>query len=397
MATTLRLDHTSYPTSLAGGAVPGDAATGHVQRLFIADWMNALEPYETELYTRVKRGKTIKQRKYEWGQGVQTPHKTTAAGAVTAAATAIPVPTGNGAFFQVYHVVKNMRTQEIFIVSSILVDTLTVMRGQSSSVAAAMTAGDPLEIIGIAEPQLQDHPKGPITYGDISHNYTQRFATGLEYDEEARVTPNWEIEGDQLIAQMKVKGRELKLLVEKSMIHGGRQAGNPSGPIGSTFGGFQTFLTSNVIDLTNAPLSLYDIEDMTANVWDRNGGTQQTLLMSMKTKRIVSATLGPHREATVKDDSINLTLKTMKLDTGDYTFTVSRYIPDGMIVGADLSTWALHPYQGLDWHTKVHETDGDYSWHSMSATMGFSVQKESQQFIIKGFDPNLSSYPRMAI
>jgi len=165
MATTLRLDHNSYSTGVSGGAVPGDAATGHLQRLFIADWMNALEPYETELLTRVKRGKTINQRKYEWGQGKQTPHRSAvgAGGVADGTATTVPVAAGHGAYFQVYHLVKNLRTGEIFLVTAISTDNLTVVRAQSGTTGAAMTAGDVLEIFSIAEPQLQDHPKGPIT------------------------------------------------------------------------------------------------------------------------------------------------------------------------------------------------------------------------------------------
>ena len=66
-----------------------------------------------------------------------------------------------------------------------------------------------------------------------------------------------------------------------------------------------------------------------------------------------------------------------------------------MTFGVDLSGMRLHAYKGLDWHVKVHETDGDYSWHSVSGTFGFSLAKEKGMFIVKDFDTNLANYPKM--
>ncbi len=402
MATTLRLDHNSYSTNGSGGAVPGDAASGHLQRLFISEWMDALEPYNTELLTQIKRGSTINQRKIEWGQSSQTPHRATLSGAMTSGQTTLPLTAGHGSYTQQWHVFKILEDSannapEIGIITATAGDAPVILRGQSGTTAVAHGADAVVEFIGVAEPQLQNHPKFFLNYGDISFNYTQRFATGLAFDAEARVTPNYEIEGDQLVRQMKIKGMDLKLLLEKAIIHGGRQAGDPSTPLPSTFGGMQTFITTNVRDLDNAPLSLYDVEQQTANVWDANGFTGQTLLMNMKTKRIISRLLGPHREGTFKDSSIDLTLKKMTLDTGDYTFTVSRYVPDGFIFGVDTSGMRLHAFKNLDWHVKAHETDGDYDWHSVSGTFSFSLGKEKQMFIIKDFDTTLANYPTMAI
>lgn len=391
----------TYSTNTTGGTVPGDAATGHFER-YIDEWVDALAPYETPLYSSIGVGKEIDQQKPEWGQSYQTPHVSATAEAVSIAETAIDVTSGHGVRFHPYHVIKFLEdasgnAEEIAWVQSVSGDTLTVVKAQGGTSDLAHDSGTVIEIIGVAVPQNTDFPKGPITYGDLAYNYFQRFADGLQMDDAERNTPNLEFKGDQLLTQMDIKARDLKILVEKAIVRGGRQAGSadPSAKRGSMMGGLPSFLTTNATNLTDNVLSLYDIETELRDLWNSVGSNAaKSLLMSMNTAAILDSLPNPYRQYDNNTRDVNLTMNSMTFRTGRYSFMVSRYVPDGEIWGVDMSALKLHPYKGLNWHTKVHATDGDHSWHSISADLTLIVKRESAMFRLYNFDTNLDNYPR---
>lgn len=396
MATTINKNHNTYSTTVTNGTVPGDAATGHFIR-YIDDWVEALEPYDTPLLTAIGVGGAVDQRKVEWGQSRQTGHASTLASSYTAAGTSLVVATGTGVRFQPYNVVKVLaegaNTDEIFLVSSISTDTLTVVGAQGGTSASDHASGATVEIIGVALPQNTDFPKGPVTFGDMSYNYFQRFATGVQMDDAERVTPNLEISGDQLLTHMATKAKDLKLLLEKAIIRGGRQAGTVTSP--SMLGGVPTFVTTNVTDLGGNLLSLYDLETELRDLWNAVGmNAKPKLLMSMNTAAIIDSMPNAYREATLQDTSASLVFNSVQFRTGRYEFMVSRWIPDGQIWGIDTGAMKVHPYKGLNWHTKQHQTDGDHSWHSISGDFTLTVKKEHTMFLLKNFNSDLSNYPR---
>jgi hypothetical protein len=84
----------------------------------------------------------------------------------------------------------------------------------------------------------------------------------------------------------------------------------------------------------------------------------------------------------------------IKLRSGTYQIGVSRWVPDGVIYGVNLNKMSYHPFEGLDWHTTKHTTDGDYDWISISGDFTFVLEEEHSMFKLFNFDSNLDNYPR---
>jgi hypothetical protein len=326
--------------------------------------------------------------------------------AVNNSVTTVVVPSGEGVRFQVYSVIKFMEdlsdnAEEIAWVQSISGDTLTVVRAQGTS-GFAHDAGCVIEIIGVAEPQNVDHPRGQIQFGDLTYNYPQRYATSLQYDEFARWEPNLEFgEGDQIVTHIKRKMMDMKLLMEKTLFHGRRSAGlADSTPTTdkrpSLMGGLDQFIVTNALDKNGSKLSIYDIEDKLGQIWDTAGENMpQVLLMSRKTKQIVNRMLDVLRGTSVglTETRVNLVWEQVQFETGTYFLGVSRRCPDGVIYGVDLDQMRILPYKNQNWQTKILPVAGAYEIRAVRGAFTFELKAEQSMFKIFDFNMSSAAYP----
>ena len=405
MATTVvRADGNTYSTGITGGVVPGDAATGHVIR-YVDGFVDALEPEETPFLTLFGTGPEIDQRKVEWGQSYNLPHVVGLNTTMNNSQTTIIVNSGEGSYLQQYMVLRIIdptNGDEIVWISVApgswgSADTPTIVRAQGGTSAVVHTAPLTVQVIGIAEPQNVDHPQGSYLYGDWQYNYFERFGLYLQFDKAARYQPNWERKGDLLKTEITEKGKDLKILLEKALIYGRRQAGtpDPSAKRPEMLGGITQFLTTNVYNQSSAALTIAALETATADVWNKVGAKMPTTLwMNMNTKRIVDRLIEPIRFTNMgpKETSIDLRLTNVRLETGDFSFGVNRYMPDGEIWGIDSSMGKVHPGKNLAWHLKEIATGGDYDKLAVSGDYTFVLKAERKQFRIYGFDTTLANY-----
>jgi len=96
---------------------------------------------------------------------------------------------GTGAFFKAGHLVLNNNTKEIFLVTSVSGDTLTVSRGWGKAKETGTTSdNDVLIIIGSVHEEGADVPSA-ITYDPTrKYNYTEIFRTSLAITRTAKKT-----------------------------------------------------------------------------------------------------------------------------------------------------------------------------------------------------------------
>lgn len=398
--------HNTYISTDTDGTFPGDAATGSRTR-YISDWVRALAPYTTPLLSSLSVGKPVNVFKHEWGQSYQLPHTVGLNEPLDNSETGIDVTTGHGVRVQPYMVIyipedSSNNAAEIVWVQSISGDTLTVVRGQGGTSAVAHDTGLTMDVIGVAEPQNVVHPRGSIIYGDTAFNYPQRFATSLQYDEFARWEPNLEFgNGDQLMKQIRRKQLDLKIGFEKALFRGGRQAGVADSTPDtdkrpSMFGGLNFFVTTNVTDKDNVKLSIMDIENQLANIWESAGENMpRVLLMNLKTKRIINRMMDAFRGSytPMDENRARLVWESVTFETGTYFLGVSRRCYDSEVYGVDLDMLKIYPYQNQDWQTVELATQGAHEIRAIRGAFTFEVKAEASMFRITDFDINLASYP----
>jgi hypothetical protein len=401
--TYVRGGQNTYGTATTGGTLaPGDAATGHIER-FIFPWADAMEPLQTPILNKIKKGGSVNQYKVETGQHRNIVYTGTVT-AYTSGAGTLVLTAGQAARIQKYQVIEVEAdtaggTREIFWVSAepnADNATLTVVGAQGGTSASNHASGATWRAIGVAEPDLVDHVLGPVSYGDFTYNFVQRFASGIKIDDFANRIPNLEFGDDHLPRQIKQKQIDLKKQLELAVLKGGRQEGAPNTPTARMMGGVNFFIPSgNQTNLASALLSVYDLEQAIYDRWvDVDDNKAMDVLMNLKTKRILSSLKNPGAQVMLNDTSLNLRLDSIDTDVGVIRPMVYRDIPDGEIWGINWEDLSLHPAEGQDWHIFRHVTDGDYSWRSISGQFTLRVAKSDAIWKLYGFDTTLANYPR---
>lgn len=398
----------AYSDGVSGGFIPGDAATGWYLR-YIGDLVDAYEPTKTPVYSSIKKRETVNQLKVEWGLKRVRPHKVTLSAALTTGTTSLTVGTTDIKKLQKYMVLRIMDAtagDEIVWLSAdpnLGAGTVTIVRAQGGTSdpgvdhAISLTA----EVIGTAEPLTGvDHAISPYLYGDLTYNNIQRFAGGPKMDRVARFTPDLERKGDKLAGILREEGLNQRILLEKALLLGGRQAGAPATPTASLMGGIRYYLGSidsnNNVRTVTGSLSIYDIETIMAAVWARyTDNVATTAMVSMNTMLIINRAINGMRMVTGDTNSVDLRLRKIMFGTGEVSFMVHPWMPEGEIWGVDFGGMTLCEYAGEGnggWHTEINAHSGSYDWQSVVGVYSFKMEGEPTMWRITGFDRTLANY-----
>lgn len=392
-----------YNTSVTGGYIPGDAATGHTIR-YIADVVDVIEPWATPLLTKVQgsaKKSVLNQVKAETLTRRQRPHTCTLTSGYTSGGTTLTVGTTNSALLSKGMVLKI--DSEIFWTTAdpnTGAGTIACVGAQGGTSAANHSSGATVRVIGKATTlNGPSYTNAPVIYGDWLYNYAQRFEHQLIFDDLAKITPDWELDGDKLAERVSEEGKNLKILLDETLHHGLRQVGTltSGSERPSLMGGIPQFLTTNVTTISpTRALSIFDIESASAGVWATYRRMATTLVMSMSSKRAFNRLINPYRQATFMDDTLKAKLDNVSLETGDFTVMVDPFMPDGEIWGLDFSPGSFHwlTYKDHDW--QVRDTTMPNVMSQSKAVVGafsFLMPKEPLMFRITGFSTTLTDYP----
>lgn len=209
----------------------------------------------------------------------------------TAADTTIDVD--HGEYFKEADLVKVERTGEVFRVSSVSSDTLTVVRGYGTTAAAAIVVDDPLRILGGAYEDGSAASAYRMVKVDSNTNYTQRFKEAIKVPDTIMST---ELYGEPELNRLrKSKGIAHLIKIENALLFGEKSLKNPGTTIATseeelrTTGGLLSWISSNVKTLGDgtlaggAPLTEGDFNTFLEDVMKYNGPSgsmKRTLLAS---------------------------------------------------------------------------------------------------------------------
>ena len=258
-----------YRSGVSNGSIPGDASTGHLLRL-VDEYVEAFDPWVTPTYSKIlsegKKG-VMNQLKVEDGIKRQRLLTVPLTGAYSTTQTVLTVGTTNVALLQ-----KNMVFQvdsEIFWATAdpdTAAGTIAVVFAQAGTTNAAHAIGANVVVIGLATTfDGPTYPNAPSIYGDFVYNHPQRFASQHLFDDIAVVTPDWERDGANKLAEMmEEETKYVKMIVNRACLFGKRQEGTLATGAGrpSLMGGIGQMLTTNVGTVTpsGSNLSVYHIE-----------------------------------------------------------------------------------------------------------------------------------------
>lgn len=182
--------------------ITGARGTGNIssdQRYIdMAPTISLLEPSSNPLVLLSKRAgkRAVADSTFNWMEDASEPRfdAINNGGGYNTSATSLVVD--NGAYFAEHYLVQNTRTGEVFRVTGVSTNTLTVVRGVGNSgTGVAMNDDDELLIIGIAQPEGDTSRPARSTNPSKVTNYTQIFrepweATGTLLSSSNQVNPH---------------------------------------------------------------------------------------------------------------------------------------------------------------------------------------------------------------
>lgn len=231
---------------IATGTVDTEAILADEKVVDMEDEFRLLEPDETQFMTILNKlpSKVAKQIKVNWLEDQYFPRQAKVEGAQTNVDTSIEVEAGQGLYFRANDLVRVMRTGEMFEVTSVATDTLTVVRGVGSATNQAMNDADELLIVSNASPQGADVGTLKVTTRTLGFNYTQIVRhpfgfTGTDVEIETYGP------GDPM-NEIAKKAVEHKRSLEALHWYGARDFVSASPSSKGYMGGIAEYLTTNV-------------------------------------------------------------------------------------------------------------------------------------------------------
>jgi hypothetical protein len=386
-------------SSLAGGTALGN----QVIRLF-TDYQKVMSPTEVPFSSSIKSGKSINQKKLEWGSEFLSPHQVTLGAQILIGDGTITLAAGEGAKVMVTDLIKI--ENEIVWVRAIATDTLTVTRGMGGTAAAAHTLNDTdgqpriLDLLSPAAQENADTPIAPIAKGTQEYNVPQLMDQGVQVSEREDNTPSYEFgQGSRHDAYLAKVMKEVAIDFEKISIHG-RRGTESSAVVGSgtptTLGGLD-FFTFHERALAGAPLTEMVLMDMMQDSWERVGSenTPDTLLVGPFLRRALSSLWNSNRYSTVKDTTSTLVWNSVDTDFGPVKFTLSRYIPAGSAYLVDMSDISKHAYKGGEWREVALPANGPYKRSRFTGDYTIAFKGEQKRVKITGASTDAALYANM--
>lgn len=416
MAVTSSIGAGLNPLSgVTGASIPSDQLIPD-----IATWAEELEPRETPVWSRCKKGGPRNQDKLEWGQSYHRRIDGTIAEALDTTETGIDLTAASGTYgdgdsIKKWNVIEiidwasgsttilDYSTREEVIVDTDPdgSNTITVKRGNGSGTGVSHSSGAYWAVCGTAMPYNRDFTLSPWIRGDKLYNRYQRFFEMAQSDVAARNTPTFEIEGDPLLVDFERATKQMKWEAERALVSGQRLDGTAA--TGDTalpgkMGGIDYFITNHsgrVTNMSNAPLSIFSLDDVLRDMYKEVASpTAYTLLMSIDTASILDTMLNPVRQADADDTSVSLYVTEVKLRLSQLEIMQTQHMPNGTILFVDFNNISIVPYKGCQWQKRDVPTSGPYDRMAIWGQYSVMVEQVQKMAKLHNFNQDLSAYPR---
>jgi hypothetical protein len=193
------------------------------------------------------------------------------------AADGTEIVVDHGSYFRAGMLVKNPRTGEVVLVSSISTNTLTVVRAFGETSAAIMNDNDPLLILGNVNEEGATAPGDAGGSPSAVSNYTQIFRTPFSVTNTANAS---KVYGSNklLLQEQKDKGVLHRIDMERSFLFGEFKEDTTGTNVKRATRGLLGFLDQNTTDASGA------LTETEFNTWLRDvfkyGSSKKMLLAS---------------------------------------------------------------------------------------------------------------------
>lgn len=232
--------------------ISGPRGTGNVSQTSrkpdIGDQIMLLEPDAAPLtvITKNARRKPTHNPEYKWAEDSLDARFDAVNNGAGYNTSATSIVVDNGTYFAEHDLVKNTRTGEVFRVTAVSTNTLTVVRGiGNSGTGVAMNDNDELLILGSAQPEGDTSKPARSSTETFVTNYTQIFRTPWEVTETWNHSDTFYSQSD-FDYQRGKKGIDHLKSIEEAALFGKADENTSGSQPRRTTGGILNRITTNV-------------------------------------------------------------------------------------------------------------------------------------------------------
>lgn len=306
----------------------------------------------TAFLSRIGISGMATETSHKWMEDALNPNQATGAEAIDNSETTIDVASGHGTRFKVGTLFKVAYAglTEVFQVTAISTDALTVTRGYGSTSAedaSAAGSAPTLQIISHPVQEGADAPDDESRARTQKTNYTQIFQRGIKVSHTMRSVLQAGV-ADEFTFQISRRLQEIMRELDNTIINGIKSADAGSDSSYRTMGGLLEWVSAAGGNTTTTAeaLTLSVVNSMAKQIWD-DGGTPDFLLVGGKQKRQVSTFDQSARRSVYDANVAGYVVDKVVTDLGFVLdVIVDPWIPDDVAVVGELARIRVMPLQG---------------------------------------------------
>lgn len=338
--------------------------------------------------------------KYEWLEDTLKVRTGTIAEDMTTTETDLTVTTGQGIRYKVGDVWKHNTSGEIFLVTAVSTDTLTIVRnwtdasGAGETTGVAWTNGDTVTYLYSARLEGADSDRSYWTSLTNPYNYSQiMHAEVFVSDSELNATSRYGV-SDQFMYQLNKflggagagngkQGRAGDLMIDlENTFFSTQKKKQRTSTVPGAMGGFQAFVTTNVSSNggTARYLTPTILENSLQTIWEA-GGMPDVIICNAFQKRLISSFYSGSVTTERSERTGGVVINKIETEFGTYDLMLNRRCdPDKIFIAQrDKIGWiTLRPFA-----VKPLAEDGDYTKKQIVGEFGFVVENETAHGLIK--------------
>jgi len=318
-------------------------------------------------------------------EDTMSPYTSALSSGVNDSTTTIPVTSTTGAYFRQGDII--LIDSEKMLVTSVSSDNLTVAtRPYGSTTAASHSSAATVTLVTRAMPEASDYVTGHTTTTTQPYNYTQILseAAKVSKTEQAMskygVSDTMDYHVGKLFANNGQAGKLAQLL--QRTFYWGERVQRSASAYGS-MGGFKTFVTTNVTNLSGATLQKSDIHKKIRDIRDAGGEATHIVTGSWGMEKITSMYEGSVR-TTIDEKRGGSAITMIRTPHGEVECVYDWMCPGGEMYFPNKNKIGWFPMRKFT--TAEVKEQGDYYVQDVVGEYSFMLANEKSHGLIYGFD-----------
>lgn len=309
--------------------------------------------------------------------------------------TATSLTVSSGGRFKVGDQVKPGGSTEVMFVTAVSGNTLTVVRAYGGTVAAALTNGMKLSILGNAALEGDDAAPAKQTNRARKQNYTQIFSATVNVSGSMQAARAYGV-ADEVDYQRQERMRELLRDLENCVINGVAPGSNPQGSsaIRRTMNGMVKQIVTNSFEPDTGPIpsgggaGSDELNEAVLNaalraIWEQSSGKVDTIVVSGAQKRRINGFTSQSRQYQPEDTRFRNLVSVYESDFGVCRVILSRWVPPTMALLLDSSRIEVMPLRGRSFGYRPLAATGDSVHGQVLGEYTLEFKNENAHGVIK--------------